>query len=323
MRRVIVKEGPLVFLRDVVIMEILAFGFLYGASFLANYEQLYHSYTVSHYLRYDLFLFGVSALFELFYIALLFLNWYFSHYEITDSEITKKSGLLFRHRKSVNLSEVASVEVYQSPFSRMMRHATIILEHANGRVTKIRNVGDYKEYVHVIKTMAKASGAHISTLNIKDMIERGEDEHTEFKETMRYDVRKNETSKEVEKMVVKSIVGFLNGNGGTLVIGVDDECVVKGLERDVKTLPKKNKDSFENHLVMLVRTMIGLQYTKYLSTRFEKIDGKEICLVTVRMGHKPAYIHNGDKHEDFFVRVGNSTQPFSMSEAEEYIKTRF
>ena len=34
-------------------------------------------------------------------------------------------------------------------------------------------------------------------------------------------------------------------------------------------------------------------------------------------------LYTSDKKEEFFVRVGNSTQPFSMSEAEEYIKTKW
>jgi predicted HTH transcriptional regulator len=55
----------------------------------------------------------------------------------------------------------------------------------------------------------------------------------------------------------------------------------------------------------------------------ETIEGNDICVVSVKEGHKPAYVMNGDKKEDFFVRVGNSTQPFSMSEAEEYIKTHW
>ena len=74
---------------------------------------------------------------------------------------------------------------------------------------------------------------------------------------------------------------------------------------------------------MLVKTIIGLNFTKYIDVKFEKIEGKEICMVTVSEAHKPAYLLNGDKKEDFYVRVGNSTQPFSMSEASEYIKTHW
>ena len=74
---------------------------------------------------------------------------------------------------------------------------------------------------------------------------------------------------------------------------------------------------------MLIKTTVGLPFTKYIDVKFEKLNNKDICVVSVRRSHKPAYLHNSDKKEEFFVRVGNSTQPFSMSEAEEYIDTHW
>src|SRR3989338_9905744 len=114
MRRIVLKEGPLVFLRNVLIMEIVASIFLYAISFLQNYEMLYRNWSLDKFVRYDIFLIVVFSCFQLFYVSLLFLEWYFTHFEITEKEITKKSGLLFRHRKSVPLSDVASVETYHS-----------------------------------------------------------------------------------------------------------------------------------------------------------------------------------------------------------------
>ena len=323
MRKIVIKEGPLVFLRDVMVMEILAVIIFFLASFLANYEMLYKSFSLFNYIRYDIFMITVFSVFQLSYIFILFLNWYFSHYEIKDKEIIKKSGLLFRRRKSVSMDEVASVEVYQSPLGRLMNHATIIIEHNNSRITKIKNVADYEDYSHMIKQMAHSASGRIITSDPLKLIEDGESAFVEFKETLRYDVRKGEVSKELEKVIMKTIVGFLNADGGTLIIGVNDDGKVTGLENDFKALPKKNRDGFENHLSMLIKTMIGLSFSKYVSVKFDKIDGKEICIVNVREGHKPAYLISGDKKEDFYVRVGNSTQPFSMSETSEYIKTHW
>jgi len=323
MRRVILKEGPLVFLRNVLVMETMAAVFLYAISFLQNYEMLYRSWGLIELVRYDIFLILVFSLFQLVYVSLLFLDWYFAHFEITEKEITKKSGLLFRHRKSVTLSDVVSIETYHSPLGRMMRHATIIIHHNAGGTTKIKNVSNADEYVHVIKQMSHNSSGRLPMYNVSHIIEEGEGFLTEFKETLRYDRRRKIVNKEVERMVMKTIVAFLNAKGGTILIGVSDDGSVVGLEDDYKTLPKKNRDGFENHLSMLVKTMIGLPFAKYVSVKFEKIKGVEICLVSVGESHRPAYLSNGGQKEDFFVRVGNSTQPFSMSETEEYIKTRW
>lgn len=323
MRRIIVKEGPLVLIRNVLVMEFLAAAFIYLAKFAENYEALYDSWPIHVYVTFHVFLVLSFSLFQMVYILLLFLDWYFSHYEIHEKEIIRKSGLLFRRRKAVSLSDVTSVELYQSPLSRMMYHGTIILEHEGGRTTKIKNVGNFEEYLHIIKQSVHGASGRLITHDVAALIEQGEGLFVEFKETLRYDVRKGEVSKEVEHSALKTIVGFMNTDGGTLLVGVGDNGTIAGLGRDYNALPKKNRDGFENHIAMLIKTTIGLSFAKYVSVGFESMDGRDICIVNVRESHKPAYLRNGDKHEEFFVRVGNSTQPFSMSEAQEYIKTHW
>jgi len=304
-------------------MEFVAAVFLYIASFIGNYEQIYKGWNLESFLSYHSFLMISFSIFQLIYVSSLFLDWYFSHYEISDTEIVKKSGLFFRHKKSVSLSQVVSVEVYQSPLSRLINHATIILEHGNNRITKIKNISNSDEYIHIIKQMVHSATGRLLSHDVNALLEQGEGLFVEFKETLRYDVRKGEVSKEMEKMVLKTIIAFLNADGGTLLIGVNDSAEVVGLENDYKALPKKNRDGFENHLGMLIKTMIGLPFSKYIDAKFEKINNKDICVISVKRSHKPAYLHNGDKKEEFFVRVGNTTQPFSMSEAEEYISSHW
>lgn len=318
-----IKEGPLVFLRNLFVMEIFATLFITGASYLANYELLFRGLGIFDYIRYDLFIIIAFSLFQLFYIIALFFDWYFTYFEVHESEITKKSGILFRRRKSVVLSDVTTVEIYQSPLGRLMYHATVILEHGNGRVTKIKNISNVEENVSYIKQALKTIGRNVPLKNAIDLIRNGESRSIELKETLRYDVRKKEVSKEVEKSSLKSIVGFLNSDGGTLIIGVDDNKNITGIELDYNNLPKKNRDGFENHLNMAIKNMIGLTFSKYISIEFEMIDDKEVCIINVIPSHKPAYLTGHDGKEEFFVRVNNSTQPFSMSQAEEYIKNKW
>lgn len=171
--------------------------------------------------------------------------------------------------------------------------------------------------------MVRSASGRSFTDNVPSLIKSGESFLLEFKESLRYDIRKGEVNKEMERMILKTIVAFLNTDGGTLLIGVKDNGEIVGLEKDFESLPKKNRDGFENHLNMLVKTTIGMLFSKYISIKFEKADKKDVCMVFVEASHKPAYLRNGDKKEDFFVRVGNTTQPLSMSETEEYIKNHW
>jgi membrane protein YdbS with pleckstrin-like domain len=324
MKRIVIKEGPVVFLRNLFLMEFLAAIIFIALSFLDNYGMHYLNLGLGRYLSYDKFLIIAFSLFQLIYILLLFVDWYFRYYEIRDKEIVRSSGFFMRRRKSVSLLQVISVEVSQSLLDRFLKHATLILEHSNGRVTKIRNVAGYEEYAAVIKQMIENVGSRLrDPRTLQMLLKEGEGMSVEFKQTLRHDVRRKEINKDVERAALKTIAGFMNADGGTLVIGVDDEGKVTGLKYDYETLAKKNRDGFENHLTNLIKTMIGMKYANYVRTRFDYFQDSEACIVYVEPAHKPAYIRNGGGAEDFFVRTGNSTQPFSMSEAEEYIKTRW
>jgi predicted HTH transcriptional regulator len=162
---------------------------------------------------------------------------------------------------------------------------------------------------------------HSKTLQM--FLKDGEGLFLEYKQTLRYDLRRKCISKDVERAVIKTIAGFMNADGGTLIIGVDDEGLVTGLKNDYETLAKKNRDGFENHLSNLVKTMLGVKFANYIHVRFDYYNDNEACIVAVDPSHKPAYIQNAEGKEEFFVRMGNSTQPFSMSETEEYIKNRW
>ena len=58
-------------------------------------------------------------------------------------------------------------------------------------------------------------------------------------------------------MILKTLAGYMNGNGGTLLIGVADDGAIVGLEKDYKTLKKQDRDGFEQALMTAVATKIG------------------------------------------------------------------
>ncbi len=325
-KKITVKEGPLVFLRDVLGFEILTGLFFFAVSFLENYELFLRDIGVLEYVRYDLLIMVAFSTLQIIIITSLFLRWYFSYYEIRETEIVRRSGIVLRKHVSVPLNQIATVEFSQGIVERTMKHGTIVLEHTNNRITRLRNVENYEDALGYIKErLAKLHdgyGMH-QKKPVPQLIKQGESSIVEFKETLRTDTRNGGIHKDVERAVVKTIVGFLNAQGGTLVIGVHDSGKIMGLEKDYDSLPRKNRDGFENHIATLVKNHIGIKFRPYLTIIFESIDGKDVCVVDVEPSPKPAYLKGGEGKEEFFVRTGNSTQPFSMSEAEEYIKSRW
>ena len=323
MRSVFIKQGPTVFLRDVIYMEFIAVVLLFLASFAENYESLYKSFSLDLVFRYDLFIVVIASLFQVFYLVILFLNWYFSYFELRDREIIKKSGLLLHNKKSFLLSKIVSIDTRQSLLDRAINHATIILNFADDTRLYMKNVSNFRDYVFMIQDKMSRIPNNNFRLPIDQIVSRGEDYHIELKQTLRFDVRNKNVNKDLEKSVIKTIAGFLNTDGGILVIGVCDDGTPYGLENDYKDLPKKNQDGFQNHLTMLIRSYIGVVYSKYLSINFEIYKGKDVCVVYVEKSHNPVYVKNKDNTEEFFIRSNNGTQSLSMSDTQEYISSKF
>ena len=88
---------------------------------------------------------------------------------------------------------------------------------------------------------------------------------------------------------------------------------------DYKTLKKAVKDSFENHFVNLISSRMGNQCLKFIEISFTCLEDKEICRVKVYRSGSPVFLKEGIMQE-FYVRTGNNSRPFSMPEAVEYIK---
>lgn len=154
---------------------------------------------------------------------------------------------------------------------------------------------------------------------LKERILNGENEGLELKSTMRYDLREGKVNKKLEFVIAKTISAFLNSEGGDLIIGVEDNGNVLGIEKDLQTLSKKNTDEFELHLRQIIKKYLSESFEKYIKITFPKVDEKIICLVKISKSGKPVFI-SYEGSESFFVRNGNSSIPKNRKEQSEYEK---
>jgi hypothetical protein len=153
-----------------------------------------------------------------------------------------------------------------------------------------------------------------------------EDETVEFKSSLRWDYINQKSSKEVERAIVKAIVGFMNSEkGGTLIIGISDSKEVLGLQADYASFKsqKSDRDIFELTLRQILITAVGERgCARWVKTRFCSLQGKEVCVVTVAPSSDPVFLEEEGTGK-LFVRVGNSTRPFGAKEALAYARDRW
>lgn len=160
--------------------------------------------------------------------------------------------------------------------------------------------------------------------SVTDLIAGGESASVEFKQTARVNLATKQSDKVMELMVVKSIAGFMNGRGGTLLLGVADTGDVFGIEKDIKTLgSKQSRDGFELWLTGLLDNMLGPTATANVAIAFEELPGGTVCRVDVRHGKTPTFVRGGKGEADLYVRLNNSTRLLNTADALEYVSAHW
>lgn len=163
--------------------------------------------------------------------------------------------------------------------------------------------------------------------SVEQFIAEGESGDLEFKSSFRWNFRDSCFDRRLEDVIMKSIAAMSNGEGGILLIGVDDEGVVLGLEDDYATLNGDN-DEFELHLRNLVNSNFSPLFSaNNLKVTFPTFEDKEVCRVDVKAASSPQYLtvsdRNGVKSDKFYLRSGNSSVELPLRDVAEYCRTRF
>ena len=155
-------------------------------------------------------------------------------------------------------------------------------------------------------------------LDLAEVIRGGESGSVEFKATLRVNLHTNERDNRMEHAVLRTLAGFLNSSGGTLIVGVADDGTAVGLDVD----GFENEDRMALHLSNLVNGRMGPIAWTTMHANFEDYEEDRILAVHCEKAHSPVYVTEGNT-QHFYVRTGPSTTALNLSQTQEYIKQRF
>lgn len=184
-------------------------------------------------------------------------------------------------------------------------------------------------------------------IDLNTLIESGESEMTEFKSsalwsnnitdeerrapTASSDVR--EFGKDASKIIIaKTIAGFLNTQGGNLVIGIKenknggaDEII--GIDTEFSKLKDKCNDGYRRMIVdNIIRKFfhpnIYNHFSDYIKITFFEIDSKMLCWIQIAKSKIPAFL-TIQKHDYFYIRMDAETRLLDGSEMLEYCEDHF
>ncbi|AZQ65334.1 response regulator [Flammeovirga pectinis] len=153
---------------------------------------------------------------------------------------------------------------------------------------------------------------------LQKIIEIGENETSEFKSTLRFNLYTKKNESRMENQCLKSVAAFLNGTGGYLFVGVDDEGVALGLKNDAF----KNEDKLMLHWHNLLREYLGADMAQCVHSNMHTIQEQRVLVIKCDPSPRPVFMSR-DGDEAFYVRMGNSSQSLKPSEMLSYVDSRY
>jgi len=169
-----------------------------------------------------------------------------------------------------------------------------------------------------ILTAEKKGEIAQTSVSIDKMVETGESTYIEFKSTLRMNLHTGVKDPKMELAVLKTIAGFLNTHGGTLMIGISDDGTVLGIAGE----GFENEDKMSLHLVNLIKDRMGPIFLPFIHIRFEDYKDNRVMIVECTKAKSPVYVKDGTI-ERFYIRTGPSTSELTASQIQDYIKQRF
>ena len=155
---------------------------------------------------------------------------------------------------------------------------------------------------------------------ITELIGAGESYVVEFKSTLQWDVVRSAQNTGLRQSTLKTIAAFLNSQGGTLLLGVEDDGNIYGLDRDFALV--KSRDGFEQLLVSLITGTMGSAIAPCYRIRFEDVGAKTVCVVAVERFSEPVFLKS-EKGKVFYVRIGNTSRTLDHEETLKYVEANW
>jgi CBS domain-containing protein len=239
-----------------------------------------------------------------------------------DPKATAVEDVMTRSVISVE-PDMSLEEAGQIMLNKRIKKLPVIHPTDGGKVLGILSLTDIASLQpEIMRDYAKNNWELNAPQEVEELIALDEGPHLEFKASLRYNTRGKCVDQELEVNCLKTLCAFMNADGGELVIGVSDDRDIVGLDHDYRTLPKPNRDGFENYMINQVSNKIGDLYLRYIRFRFYEVDEMEVCRVTVQSSQEPAFLsHKGKQH--FYVRAGNGSRPFEIADATRYMIDRW
>ena len=153
---------------------------------------------------------------------------------------------------------------------------------------------------------------------VRAIVREGETKTIEFKESLSLDVKKQTKESYIELSSLKTVVAFLNTDGGILLVGVADDGKMHGVDGEIDKF-YENIDKFLLHFKNLLKSKIGEEFYPFIDYRLVKLDDTHILLIECKASETACYLDG----KDFYVRTNPATDKLEGPKMVAYIQHHF
>jgi len=171
-------------------------------------------------------------------------------------------------------------------------------------------------YVRILGLGRRVEKQKIEKLEL--CLSAGETKFIEYKQTLSLDITSNTKEKYIEAASLKTICAFMNSEGGTLLIGVNDSGKPLGIEEEIQKFYKSN-DKFLLHFKNIIRHRIGEQVYALLEYEIREFKGVNLLVINCQKSDKEIFMNS----EEFYVRTNPATDRLEGKRLLEYCRIRF
>ncbi|MFE7801187.1 DUF262 domain-containing protein [Nocardia sp. NPDC057440] len=161
-------------------------------------------------------------------------------------------------------------------------------------------------------------------LTAAELIEAGESQTVEFKSTGFLNMQTRELDPQRQYVIVKTVCGLLNAEGGSLFIGVHDSGSPLGIADDMAVLgTAPNPDKYELRLREMIELNLSATTAATVRISFPQVKGTMVCQIHVAAAARSVFVTptqklGGRGGSEFWVRRGNATVQLHGEDMERY-----
>lgn len=157
---------------------------------------------------------------------------------------------------------------------------------------------------------------------LNTLINSAEHQHLAFLSTTPWNLKQPKAAATTEKEFLKTVASFMNSGGGNLIIGIDKEGAIIGLENGDARFKKKDRKRFSEYIEQLISDKLGPQFCRLTSYHYYKIDKKHICQIETMQSDIPVYVPINSSYH-MYIREGDMIRNLNLHEMLEYIESQY